>query len=102
MSEVTFNLTEKELKVAKILTDEALAGMGGDRPMDFDDDEYTWVDVDMLVAHDYTLPEAKGYFSSLIKKGFIDQDVDGEGGDCLSWNGWHWMDTQWDRLTEED
>lgn len=102
MSAVTFDLTEKELKAAKILTLEALAGMGGERPKDFEDDEYTWVEVDLLVAHGYSLPEAKGYFSSLTKKGFIDQDVDGDGGDCLSRAGWLWMDTQWDALTAED
>ena len=90
----TFDLTEKETKVAKLLVGECLAGMGGNRPSDLEYDEYTWVDPKDLKVHGYTINEARGYFSSLQVKGFLYDYGDGEW--VVDTDGWRWVDTIWD------
>ncbi len=99
----TFDLTEKELAVAVILTQSALDSCGGHRPSDFENDEHTWVHVNDLMDEGYSDKEAAGFFSSLSDKGFI---VDNELGStnrqphladwCIATPAWRWMDTIWD------
>lgn len=66
-----FDLTEKETLALIYLTQSCLNGMGGSRPIDLDNDPFTWVDVNDLVMEGYTLAQARGLFSSLAEKGVI-------------------------------
>lgn len=98
-----FNLTDAEAKVALILVNECLAGMGGDRPADLEHDEYTWADAADLKAHGYSRHEAAGFFSSLTTKGFLEQvddpkDMFGQPQVhmAVATKGWKWVDTVWD------
>lgn len=91
----TFNLTANELKVARILVQSCLDGMGGSRPSDLEHDEYTWVYAeDLHKDHGYSKYEAAGYWSSLLDKGFI-ADM-GDGDFVVDTPAWKWMDTIWD------
>lgn len=100
-----FNLTNAEAKVALILVNECLAGMGGDRPADLEHDEYTWADPKDLIACGYTKHQAAGFFSSLKEKGFLEcwDDTNVFGKATKVWvvatKGWQWMDTVWDANT---
>jgi len=71
MSNILDTLTEGELKVARILVQECLNGMGGKRPSDLDGDRFTWAWADTLIEHGYSRHEAAGFWSSLEKKGII-------------------------------
>jgi hypothetical protein len=71
MSNILDTLTEGELKVARILVQECLNGMGGKRPSDLENDTYTWAWADTLIKNGYKRHEAAGYWSSLEKKGVI-------------------------------
>lgn len=96
---MTFNLTKEELKVAYILTNEALASCCMERPSDFEYDEHTWVDPKDLTMCGYTTKQAAGFFSSLSQKGFI--LIDDDEGTCITTSGWKWIDTIWDELEDE-
>lgn len=90
----TFDLTANERRAARLLVRQCLINMGGDRPSDLDDDPYTWVSVDDLVgAGGWSLPAAKGTFSSLLAKGFLQDTGDGL---AVSEEGYRWMDAIWD------
>ncbi len=98
-----FNLTDAEFTVARILVQECLDGMGGQRPADLEHDEYTWADPkDLVTSYGYTRHQAAGFFSSLQEKGFVssDEEPDVFGKIRKSWvvetKGWQWMDTVWD------
>ena len=71
MTNILDNLTDGELKVARILVQECLNGMGGKRPADLDGDRFTWAWADTLIENGYSRHEAAGYWSSLEKKGVI-------------------------------
>jgi len=71
MANILDTLTEGELKVARILVQECLNGMGGKRPSDLEHDTYTWAWADTLIENGYSRHEAAGYWSSLEKKGVI-------------------------------
>lgn len=91
---INTNLTANELKAAMVLVGSCLDGMGGDRPADLADDEYTWVDAKTLQAEGWTKGEANGTFGALKDKGFI---VDYDKNEwALSTEAWMWLDTQWD------
>lgn len=45
----TFDLTPKELDAARKLVQHCLDGMGGKRPADLGNDEFTWVGLDALM-----------------------------------------------------
>jgi hypothetical protein len=94
-----FNLTDNELKVAMILVQECLNGMGGSRPSDLEHDEYTWVEPSDLFSYGYSKNEAAGFWSSLNDKGFIALDYDDSPyccSDYVTTEGWRWLDTVWD------
>jgi hypothetical protein len=90
-----FDLTAAEFTAAKHLVQSCLNGMGGDRPADLADDEYTWIDIQDLMAHDYSRHEAAGFFSSLASKGFIFEYDAGEW--IVLTEAWKWMDTKWEQ-----
>lgn len=95
----TFDFTPGELKAAMIMVLECLAGMGGSRPSDLEDDEYTWTDAETLMAHGYSRHEAAGFISSLSDKGFLeDNNLGGRGGAewVVATSGWRYIDTVWD------
>jgi hypothetical protein len=71
MTNILSTLTEGELKVARILVQECLNGMGGKRPSDLEADAYTWAWADTLIENGYSRQEAAGFWSSLEKKGII-------------------------------
>lgn len=92
-----FELTAGELKAAKILVQSCLDGMGGSRPSDLEHDEYTWVNIDDLVREGYSQAQAKGFFSSLHKKGFIDGEYDPTQCETfVTTDGWKFIDTVWE------
>lgn len=91
---INTNLTEGELKVAMILVKSCLNGMGGERPADLESDEYTWIDLGDIRSEGYSLAEARGYWSSLTQKGFIDEIDDGEW--ALAAAAWKFLDTVWE------
>jgi hypothetical protein len=90
----TFDLTPKEMTAARRFVQVCLHGMGGSRPSDLEQDEYTWVSLEDLLS-DFTRHEAAGLMSSLADKGFIFEY------DKKTWvvdtDGWRWMDTVWDK-----
>lgn len=89
-----FNLTANEERAALILVLECLAGMGGDRPSDLADDEYTWCDAKTLMSHGYSAAEATGTFGALKAKGFV-EDYDRNEW-VVATEGWQYIDTIWD------
>ena len=90
----TFNLTEKELKAAKILVQSCLDNMGGERPADLEQDEFTWVDLTDLTNSGLSRFEAAGLMSSLNEKGFIEEYNKKEW--VVATEAWRWLDTVWD------
>lgn len=93
------DLTKNELHAAFLLVNECLAGMGGTRPADLEDDEYTWVWIDVLVKSGWNRHEAAGTFSSLDKKGFIHEN--GKEDSFLTTEAWKYLDTIWDEKHAE-
>ena len=89
----TFDLTDNEFHAAMILVNDCLAGMGGQRPADLGHDEYTWIDIDSLVAHGWSKEEAAGTFSALSDKGVISEYEKGQM--VLNTSAWRWLDTKW-------
>lgn len=91
---INTNLTEGELKVAMILVKSCLNGMGGQRPADLAHDEYTWINLQDVIDGGYTRAEARGYWSALTKKNFIDDMGDNEW--ALATAAWKFLDTVWE------
>lgn len=89
-----FALTHNEIRAAFILVSSCLAGMGGNRPGNLEDDEYTWIDIQDLMAKGYSRHEAAGTFSSLDSKGVISEYDKNEW--ILNTKAWQWLDTVWD------
>lgn len=88
------DLTDNEMAAALLLVRECLAGMGGSRPADLEHDEYTWIDIDVLVANGWTRESAAGTFSSLDAKGVISEYEPGQM--VLATRAWKFLDTVWD------
>jgi NurA-like 5'-3' nuclease len=89
-----FNLTENETRAALILVKSCLDGMGGTRPLDLDDDPYTWVAPDDLISKGYSKNEAAGTWGALLEKGVIEEVDTNEW--ALSDAAYRWLDTIWD------
>lgn len=98
----TFELTIREMTVALILFE--ANGCGASRPSDFENDEFTWVDTKDLIKAGYSKEEVGGFFSSLEKKGFLEDHHEGyssNGRDdasspFITTEGWQWLDTVFD------
>lgn len=88
----TFTLTDNELRAARILLQDCLDNMGGERPADLANDPFTWCEARTLVNAGFSRHEAAGTYGALIEKGFV---VD-EGRDSyIADDGWRFMDTIW-------
>lgn len=88
-----FNLTENEMRAAKVLVQECLDGMGGTRPSDLANDEFTWCEAATLIEAGWSKKAAAGTYGSLIEKGFVSSQKD---GDYVTTDGWRWLDTVWE------
>lgn len=91
---MTFNLTENETRAALILVKSCLAGMGGHRPIDLDDDPYTWVAPDDLISAGYSKNEAAGTWGALLEKRVIWENDTNEW--VLGEEAYRYLDTIWD------
>ena len=94
----TFDLTTNELKAALVLVKSCLDGMGGSRPADLGNDEYTWVSAKDLMAAGWNKNEAAGTFGALMEKGLVSEYDRNEW--VLTTEAWKWLDTVWDAQTE--
>lgn len=94
-----FDLTENEFHAAMVLVvNDCLDGMGGSRPLDLDNDPYTWVYAETLVKFGWSKESAAGTFASLNEKGVI--YADGEES-TMSDAGYRWLDTKFDDAAEK-
>ena len=90
---MAFNLTTTEEQAALVLVQSCLDGMGGQRPIDLDDDPFTWVWPDVLLDNGWTRHEAAGTWNALLDKGVIYQHD--EKDYVLSDDAYRWLDTIW-------
>lgn len=88
-----YSLTDKEFTAARAFVASCLNGMGGERPSDLANDEYTWIDLKDLLEAGFSRHEAAGLMSSLSEKGFIDECEPGQW--IVATDGWQWMDSKW-------
>ena len=90
---MAFNLTTNEEQAALVLVQSCLDGMGGQRPIDLDDDPFTWVWPDVLLDNGWTRHEAACTWNALLDKGVIYQHD--EKDYVLSDDAYRWLDTIW-------
>lgn len=103
----TYNFTENELRAALALVTVCLNGMGGKRPADLEQDEYTWIDPEDLIRAGWSRFEAAGTWSALDQKGAImlyETKNPRMGRDRDSWvlqtSCWQYLETVWDSTAE--
>ena len=93
-----FNFTENEKRAALYLVAECLDGMGGERPMDLEDDKFTWCHINVLVKAGWSK------HGSLESKGALDIDHD---TDYFAPDAWvdtirdelyQWAESHWDEF----
>lgn len=94
----TFNLTANETRAALILVKSCLKGMGGSRPLDLDNDPYTWVDPQDLIDAGYSRHEAAGTWGALVDKGVIYEYDRNEY--AMADDGYRFLDTIWDDMAD--
>jgi len=96
-----FDLTPNEIKAARILVESCLRGMGGNTPLDLDNDPFTWVNIQDLMDAGYTQQQAAGFFSSLQMKGFIGGEYNRKRCETfVTEKGYRYMATIWDESTK--
>lgn len=88
------NLTKNELGAALVLVASCLHNMGGTRPIDLEQDEFTWIGIDDLMRKGWNRHEAAGTFGALMEKGFVSEYDRNEW--VLTTQGWRWLETVWD------
>ena len=98
-----YNFTPNEKLAALHLVDECLDGMGGDRPMDLEDDPFTWCHPEVLTSMGWSKHEAAGTYGALAEKGalYIEKDVsyhDGAWTDIISDDLYEWAESHWDEF----
>ena len=102
-----FNFTENEKRAALYLVADCLNGMGGERPMDLEEDRFTWCHVSVLVDAGWSKHEAAGTYGSLESKGALDIEHD---TDCMGEGAWvdsirdelyQWAEGHWDEFEAE-
>jgi len=77
------NLNKNEKAALIALVRSCLDAMGGKHPSDLWNDFYAWVEPRDLVAYsNFTINQAKGYFSDFEKKGLVMEHEPGEW--CLT------------------
>ena len=94
-----FNLTTNETDAALALVADCLSHMGGNRPMDLENDPFTWVDPDVLIDAGWSRHEAAGTWNALLDKSVIYSYGVNEGIEesALVDTAWRWLDTIWDK-----
>ena len=100
---LSFLFTQNEKLAALHLVNECLDGMGGDRPMDLEDDPFTWCHVKVLTSMGWSKHEAAGTYGALCEKGalWIEKDVnyhDGAWTDTISHDLYEWAESHWDEF----
>ena len=100
-----FNFTENEKRAALCLVAECLYAMGGERPMDLEDDKFTWCHVSVLVDAGWSKHEAAGTYGSLESKGALDIDRDPNNFfgaeawvDTIRDELYQWAESHWDEF----
>ena len=98
-----YNFTQNEKLAALHLVNECLDGMGGDRPLDLEDDTFTWCHVDVLTSQGWSKHEAAGTYGALFEKGaiWIEKDVnyhDGAWTDIIYNDLYRWAESHWDEF----
>lgn len=88
-----FELTDNELRAAIAIVTDCLDGMGGARPIDLDDDPFTWTSADVLIARGWTRHGAAGTIGALLDKGVLEDYSDDL---VLTDAAYRWLDTVWD------
>lgn len=91
---MTFNLTQNEFRAALTLVASCLHNMGGKRPADLGQDEFTWVGADDLMRKGWNRHEAAGTFGALMEKGLVSEYDRNEW--VLTTRAWQWLETVWD------
>jgi hypothetical protein len=91
---INTNLTDNEMKAAIVLVKSCLHGMGGNRPSDLEDDEYTWISARDLMEAGWSAASANATFGALMAKGFVGQFDKNEW--VLETSAWKYLDTVWD------
>lgn len=94
--------TKNELRAATILLKEALAGMGGSRPSDFEDDEYTWCEAATLIPYGWSRFEAAGTYGSLAEKNVVYLDLHEKNSDFITGDFWRWADSVWEEIKDKN
>lgn len=94
-----FNLTTNETDAALALVADCLSQMGGNRPMDLENDPFTWTYPDVLIDAGWNRHEAAGTWSALLNKSVVCSHGVNEGIEewTLTDQAWRWLDTIWDK-----
>ena len=99
----TFTLTTNETDAALALVAYCLRQMGGNRPMDLENDPLTWVYPDVLIDAGWSRHEAAGTWSALLDKGVIYSHGVNEGIEewVLADPAWRWLDGVWEAYAKK-
>lgn len=89
-----YELTDNEMKAYTALVKSCLWGMGGKRPSDFEDDQYTWIAAEDLIDAGWSRHEAAGTLGALEAKGLVYLD----GRDSTLNDQWREFDKVWDEV----
>ena len=98
-----FNFTKNEKLAALHLVNECLGGMCGDRPMDLEDDTFTWTHVQVLTSSGWSKHEAAGTYGALAEKGALYIETryandDGAWEDTIHNELYRWAESHWDEF----
>lgn len=101
--EELYTFTQNEKLAALHLVNECLSGMCGDRPMDLENDPFTWCHVEVLTDMGWSKHEAAGTYGALAEKGalYIEKEVhnnDGAWEDTISYKLYEWAESHWDEF----
>ena len=103
VNNMTYNFTNNEKLAALHLVDECLSCMCGTRPMDLEDDQFTWTDVEVLQSAGWTKHEAAGTYGALSAKKAVwiekDRDLDEDRWEDTIYNElYEWAEAHWDEF----
>jgi len=96
-----FNFTKNEKLAALHLVDDCLGAIGGDRPMDLEDNPFTWTHVQVLTSRGWNKHEAAGTYGALAEKKAIyiethvDDDCEGAYNDTIYDDLYEWAENHW-------
>jgi hypothetical protein len=100
---IMYDFTQNEKLAALHLVLGCLESIGGVRPMDLEDDSFTWCHVDVLMGAGWSKHEAAGTYGSLFEKNalWIEKDVrsgDDAWQDTISHELYQWAESHWDEF----